>query len=165
MTVRYLAKSDFGAFSFALLFVAVSGVVALFGLDKAISRYVSIYHQQNDYPRMFGTILLTLYTVLGISAVVIAAVFLFHDLIADLMKTNVLSVSLLLILVGTSFTSAMESYFQNMLAVFASARAIFFRRNLMGPALKLAAVLVVIIFKGMFTCWRLATWLAASWES
>jgi O-antigen/teichoic acid export membrane protein len=148
LTVRYLTKSDFGAFSFALAFVGMSAVVSLFGLDKAVSRYVAIYHEQQDYPRMFGTILLTLFSILGIGALVIGGVLIFQDLIQVLLKTDDLSVSLLLILIATAPIQALESYFQDMLAVFASARTIFFRRYLLGPALKLLAVLVVVLLKG-----------------
>jgi hypothetical protein len=58
--------------------------------------------------------------------------------------------------------SAFESYFQDMLAVFASVRSIFVRRFLLGPALKLLAVLVVVLLKGeCLPCWPSATWPAA----
>jgi len=148
LTVRYLTKNDFGAFSFALAFVAMASVVSLFGLDKAVARYVAIYHQQEDYPRMFGTILLTLITIVGIGVVLIGGVFALNDPLQVILNTDRRSISLLLILIGTAPIQALESYFQAMLAVFASARAIFFRRYLLGPALKLLAVLVVVIFQG-----------------
>lgn len=148
MTVRYLSKSDYGAFSFALSFVAMSAIVAIFGLDKALSRYVSTYHQQKDYPRMFGTILLTLGSILVIGGLVMAGVFLFQGSVETLLKTNRQSVLLLLILIATAPIQALETYFMDMLAVFANARAIFFRRYLLGPSLKLLAVLAVIVFQG-----------------
>lgn len=148
LTVRYLTKSDFGAFSFALSFVAVSAVIALFGLDKAVVRYIAIYHEKKDYPRMFGTIIMTMGVILGIGLVVVAAAFLFSGRIESLFNTDPITVSLLMILIATGPIQALESYFEDMLAVFASVRSIFVRRYLLGPSLKLAAVLLVVLLKG-----------------
>jgi O-antigen/teichoic acid export membrane protein len=148
LTVRYLAKSDFGAFSYALSLVAMAAVISLFGLDKAVARYVPIYHEQRDYPRMFGTILLTLVSIITLGVLVVAVVFLFQGYIGALLAADPMAVSLLLIVILIAPIQALESYFQDMLAVFANPRAIFFRRYVIGPALKLLAVLVVLFLKG-----------------
>lgn len=148
LTVRYLTKSDFGAFSYALSFVSMAAIVSLFGLDKAIARFAPIYHEQHDYPRMFGTILLALLSIIALGVVVTGAVFLFQSAVVEHLGGDPLSVSLLLILIATAPIQALETYFQDMLAVFAKPRAIFFRRYIIGPALKLAAVLVVVVVKG-----------------
>jgi len=148
LTVRYLTKNDFGAFSYALSFVAMAAIASLFGLDKAIARFAPIYHEQKDYPRMFGTILLALFSIIVLGVVVIGGVFLLQGAIIKYLGGDPLSVSLLLILIAMAPIQALETYFQDMLAVFARPRAIFFRRYIIGPALKLAAVLVVVILKG-----------------
>lgn len=148
ITVRYLTKSDFGAFSYALSFVAITAIVSLFGLDKAIGRYIPIYQENKDYPRMLGTILLTLYAILGISAVVVALTFGFQGLIVQFTTGEPLSVSLLLIVIFIGPIQGLEGYFQGLMSVFARPQAIFFRRYLLGPALKLLAVLVVVLLNG-----------------
>lgn len=148
LTVRYLTKSDFGAFSFAMSFVAVSAVVALFGLDKAVSRFVSIYHEQKDYARMFGTILMTFATILFIGTVLVFVGLGIRNQIGSIFQTDALTVSLVMIVMVMGPISALESYFQDMLAVFASVRSIFLRRFLLGPAFKLAAVVAVVLLKG-----------------
>jgi O-antigen/teichoic acid export membrane protein len=66
--VRYLSKSDYGAFAYALSVVAIGTAIGLIGLDKAIDRYVPIYYEKRDFRKMFGTILLVLSTILGIIA-------------------------------------------------------------------------------------------------
>src|SRR5574342_386937 len=56
MIVRYLSRSDYGAFAYGLSIVALGESIATFGLDRAITRYVPIYHEQRDYNKMFGTL-------------------------------------------------------------------------------------------------------------
>lgn len=148
LTVRYLAKTEFGAFSYGLSLVAMAAVIALFGLDKAVARFVPIYHEQRDYPRMFGTILLTLFSILSLGIVVVLVVFVFQSVLGQILSADPLSISLLLVLITLTPMQALESYFQDMLAVFAKPRAIFFRRYVIGPILKLLAVLLVLILDG-----------------
>ena len=45
LIVRYLSKQDFGAFAFALSIVSIGASLSLFGLDKAIARFLPIYEQ------------------------------------------------------------------------------------------------------------------------
>jgi O-antigen/teichoic acid export membrane protein len=71
-----------------------------------------------------------------------------RGMIGSLFNTDPLTVSLLMILLAMGPISALESYFEDMLAVFASVRSIFVRRFLLGPALKLSAVLLVVLLKG-----------------
>ena len=42
LIVRYLSKSDFGAFAYALAVASMGSSMVLFGLDKAIARFVPI---------------------------------------------------------------------------------------------------------------------------
>src|SRR5690554_4685934 len=52
VTVRYLAKSDYGALAFALSVVSMATSGVLLGLDKSVARFVPIYQEQRDYNRM-----------------------------------------------------------------------------------------------------------------
>jgi O-antigen/teichoic acid export membrane protein len=148
LTVRYLTKNDYGAFAFAMSFVAVSAVITLFGLDKAVSRFMAIYHEQKDYPRLFGTIVMTVAVIFSIGILLIAAVLLFRGQLGSLFQTDPVTVSLLVIVIAIGPINAFESYFEDMLAVFASVRSIFVRRYILGPILKLLAVLVVVLLNG-----------------
>src|SRR5215212_1347190 len=66
LIVRYLTKANYGAFAYALSFVTLGQTIATLGLDRAITRFVPIYHERRDYNKMFGTILMVLGTVLSI---------------------------------------------------------------------------------------------------
>ena len=55
---------------------------------------------------------------------------------------------LLLILISLVPVQALDNLFQGMVAIFVGARAIFFRRYVLGPGLKLTAVLLVLSIQG-----------------
>lgn len=148
LMVRYLSKTDFGAFSYALSFVSMAAVVALFGLDKAVARFTPIYHEQKDYRRMFGTVVLTFFFIVAVGVLVIAATMLFRDQIITRLGGDPLSLSVLLIVILIAPINALESYFQDLMAVFAKPRSIFIRRYIIGPGLKLLAVVLVVLFRG-----------------
>jgi O-antigen/teichoic acid export membrane protein len=144
LTVRYLAKSEYGAFAFALSLVSMGGSLAIFGLDKTLSRFVPIYHEQRDYPKMFGSMVLMLTTILGIGLSMVLLTFGLSGFIAGSLVTDPLAVGLLLMLVFLVPVQAMDTLLAGMLAVFAKPRAIFWRRHVLGPCIKLAAVLLVM---------------------
>src|SRR5881394_1972112 len=66
LIVRYLSKSDFGAFAYGLSLVALGESLAVLGLDKAISRFLPIYDEQRDYNKLFGTLIMAGGTVLSL---------------------------------------------------------------------------------------------------
>jgi O-antigen/teichoic acid export membrane protein len=49
LMARYLATSEYGAFAYSLAVVAVLQFVAALGLQEAISRFVPIYHENQEY--------------------------------------------------------------------------------------------------------------------
>src|SRR5687767_10503559 len=60
ITVRYLAKEEFGAFAFAVTMVALGSNIAILGLTKSIARFVPIYHERGEKGLIVGTIVLLL---------------------------------------------------------------------------------------------------------
>src|SRR5690242_7213959 len=53
LTVRYLSKSDYGAYAYALTAINLGSMLALLCLDKALARFLPVYHEQQDYPRLW----------------------------------------------------------------------------------------------------------------
>lgn len=145
LTVRYLVKSDYGAFAYALTLVSMGSSLSLFGLDKALSRYLPIYEEKEENQSLFGAIILTFASIVGIGLALGLLVLGFRGLLADRFVDDPLAISLLLILIWLAPVQALEKWFESMFAVFARVRAVFFRRYLLGPGMKLAAVLFVIV--------------------
>lgn len=145
LTVRYLSKSDYGAFAYALSLVSLGSSLAVFGLDKTITRFVPIYQEKEDYDKLFGSIIMMVGTVLSIGLALMLFVIGFRGLLAGTLVNDAQAVILLAILIALSPIQALDELLVGMFAIFASPRAIFFRRYVLGPGLKLTAVLLLIL--------------------
>lgn len=145
LTVRYLSKNAYGAFTYALSVVSMSTSLSLLRLDKALARFVPIYQEKQAFQKMFGTIVMAMGTVIGIGLSITLLILGTQGILADRFIHDPLALSLLLVVILLAPFQALDSLFENLLAVFAGARAIFFRRHLLGPGLRLVAVLLVML--------------------
>ena len=142
LTVRYLSQSDYGAFAYALSLVAMVETISTLGLDRTVGRFVPTYHEQGDVARLFGTLVTVVATAVtvGLGAVVViaAGVGLVIGPDDQLLRT------LVVLLVALGPIQALDHLSENFLAAFGRARGIVLRRHILGPLLKLGAVLVVV---------------------
>jgi len=148
LTVRYLSLEAYGSYAFALSMVTTASVLAAFGIDTTFSRFISIYRADRDYPRMFGSIVFMLALVCGLGLVIAAGVYGLRGYIGGTLVTDPLSKALLLLLLLFIPMNALDRVFEAAMAVMASPWSIFFRRHVLGPGLKLAAILTVILWGG-----------------
>jgi O-antigen/teichoic acid export membrane protein len=152
LIVHYLSKANYGAFAYALSFVALGQTLATLGLDRAITRFVPIYHERRDYNRMFGTILMVISTVLSLGLIIVLLAYGFQgvisqSLLSDQEANKGLVIALLLVLIGMAPMEALDDLIEGLTAVFASPRSIFFRRYILAPGLKLSVVLLLILWQ------------------
>ncbi len=148
LAVRYLVKSDYGAFSYAISVVAMCTMAAGLGFNKGLNRYVPIYHEKGDYRSMFGVIFLAFGSVVGLGAAIILLTFGLQGFLLSTVVHNPLCVSLLLIVIALVPLQALDDLCLVLLASFQNPRSILFRRYILGPCLKLGAVLLVIALQG-----------------
>lgn len=148
LTVRYLSRGDYGAFAYALGVASMGSSFLLLGLGKAVPRFVPLYQERGAPGRAFGTIVLAVGTVTGLGAAVVLTLHGFQGVVSGSIVTDPLSLSVLLILIVLAPLNALDNLLQNIVAVFVGASAIFYRRHLVGPGLKLAAVLLVMLVAG-----------------
>lgn len=142
LMVRYLATSEYGAFAYGLAIVEFLKFVAALGLQEAISRFVPIYHENKEYEKLLGTIVLVTGSVatMGLFIIVAVRVWISHSSVHDALALQVLSILILLVPVD-----AADALLDGFLASFTSgARDIFVRKYLLGPGLKLGAVLLIL---------------------
>ena len=145
LIVRYLSKTDYGAFSWALSVVAMGSTLGLFGMQKAVSRFLPIYIERNDPRAQTGTILFALTATLGLGLAMVAAVFGASGLLQQNLVSDPRSVTLLLILVFLVPIQGLDNIFHSLFAVLASPKAIFYRRYIATPLLRLGAVIGVFL--------------------
>ena len=161
LTVRALIKADFGAFGWALSIVSFCGSFNLLGMGKTVGRSVSVHQQRGEARQALGVIAIALGAIVGFGVVVVLVAFGLRGWL-DGRVSHPQSVALLLVLISLAPAEALDNLFQSMASIFVGARAIFFRRHLLGPLLKLAAVTVVLVTDGGVL--MLATgYLAAGW--
>ena len=146
LMVRYLTKQDYGALAFAIATVTLVSRFSLAGLDKAASRFVAIYHEKRDHSRMFGSLLLMVGTIVALGIGIVLGSFGLSALFGDPGGSSRLSLTLLLTLIVLAPVEAMDKLLLSVFGVFSKARLIFFRRHIVGPLLKLIAVVTVIMF-------------------
>jgi O-antigen/teichoic acid export membrane protein len=145
--VRTLTKADFGAFAYALALASAARTLLSLGQGRLLSRFLATYEEQKDYPRMFGAMFLSVGTILVTSVVGIGALFLFSDQLIGSGLGSEDAVQVVLILVFLSPLEALDQVFVSLFAVFTKPKAIFVRKYLLAPGIRLAVV-VVFVFTG-----------------
>jgi O-antigen/teichoic acid export membrane protein len=148
MIVRYLSQAEYGAFAYALAIVSMIQAVVTFGLDRAITRFVPIYQELNAYDKLFGTLIMVVSTMVSLG---LGAALLFYSLqtfIAQTFISDQQAVALLLIMVFLAPIQALDELLLGLFAVLANPKAIFFRKHVVAPCLKLAVVLLLIMSQG-----------------
>ncbi|HEX3050730.1 MAG TPA: flippase [Aggregatilineaceae bacterium] len=151
LTVRYLSKNAYGAFAYALSIATLGETIVTLGLDRAVTRFVPIYHEKEDYDRMFGTLLMVASTIFALSIILVLMVVGFQGFIADHLVNDQQAVDLLVILIALAPINAFDNILTGLFAVFSSPKAIFFRKYVLGPALKIGIVLLLILGKSSVT--------------
>jgi O-antigen/teichoic acid export membrane protein len=147
LIINYLAKAEYGAFTYALNFVEIAAILCLISLDHAASRFISLYQEADDYDSIFGFMVISVITVFGIGIAITIMLLSAHSLIFGTLIQNELSLSMLSLMIILAPLQAMDSWFQSVFAAFSSVKAIFFRRYLLGPGLQIAAVVIVMLLQ------------------
>ncbi len=143
--VRTLTKEDFGAFAYALALAAAARVLLSLGQGRLLSRFMATYEEERDYPRMFGAMLLAVGTIVVTSVVSIGALYLFSDELIGSVVQGDAAVQLVLVLIFLSPLEALDQVFVSLFAVFSKPSAIFFRKHLMAPGLRLVVVALLAL--------------------
>jgi O-antigen/teichoic acid export membrane protein len=141
LVVRYFSTGDYGALAFGLGIASLFQIVAVLGLNEAIARFVPIYHQNREYEKLLGTILLTTGVVVLSGVLIILAV---HGPLSNYLTHEKLALRLLSIAIFLVPIDAADTLLDALFASFAGTRDIFFRKYLLGPGLKFGVVLFLI---------------------
>jgi O-antigen/teichoic acid export membrane protein len=107
-----------------------------------------MYREHGEDAKIFGALVLMATTILLLGLAVVVGVFGFRGLVEANLDRDPLAASLLLVLIVLAPVGALDSCLVSLFAVFSGARAIFFRRHVLGPLLKLAATAIVVATHG-----------------
>ena len=127
---------------------ALINTFGLLSMHKAVGKYLPFYLEKNDSAAQRGTLLIAITSTISMGLAIIACTFGFRGLLGDTIVQDPQSIGLLLILVCLVPLQSLDSLLHSTFAVLASPRAIFFRRNILAPLLRLVAVLAIIASSG-----------------
>jgi O-antigen/teichoic acid export membrane protein len=148
LIVRYLGKSEFGAFAYAMSLVTTASTVITLGLDRGITRFVSIYDEQGAFNKLYGTIALQLGTIASLGLASVILVLGLQGWLGDSVIGDRQAVSVLVVLIVLAPIQAYDSLMVGLFAVFARPRAIFFRRHVLTPVMRLVVAALLLLGGG-----------------
>ena len=146
LLVRYLSKADFGAWGYALAVVTFFEQISTLGLSRSQTRFIPIYHEKGEFEKVFGTIALIVISITATSVLIVSAIFLAPDLIASLVGGDAQPITLLFVMIFLVPIDAFDRVFEGLFASFDNPRAIFLRKYIVSPSLRLLVVLALIGF-------------------
>lgn len=142
-TVRVLSKEGYGVFAYAMSIAAIAeGLIGL-GLPRAVARFVPMFDEMKDRARVLGTIVLALACMLAGGCVVVLLVVGLRGTLAGGLGDDPSAPIALAILSFLAPLQGFDRLFLELFSVFGRPRAIFARRFVLAPALRLAAVLLL----------------------
>jgi O-antigen/teichoic acid export membrane protein len=151
LIVRYLSKSAYGAFAYALSLASMMATIVTLGLDRSITRFASIYDERGAYDKLLGTIVMQIVAIMGLGLATIALVYGLEGWLSGSLVNDPQAISLLLILIFLAPINALDGMINGLFAVFSRPRAIFFRRHVLSPALRLTVVLLLVLGESSVT--------------
>jgi O-antigen/teichoic acid export membrane protein len=146
--VRALSKADFGVFAYAFALQASGRVLLSLGQGRLLSRFMTTYEEKQDYGRMFGSMILAAGTIVVTSALLVASLLVFRGPLLGSLLDDRRAVDVLLILVFLAPLEALDQVFVSLFAVFSEPTAIFYRKYVVTPALRLGVVVVIAATHG-----------------
>jgi O-antigen/teichoic acid export membrane protein len=145
--VRLLTKDDFGAFAYGLGLAMAGELLVKLGLGKASNRFVPMYLERGDGPRVMGTLVTLVSFIVVSSAVGWLGLWQLSLLENGPLPTGD-AARVVLILALLAPIQALDAVSIQTLASFSKPREIFFRKHLVGPLLRVVAVGVVWLAGG-----------------
>jgi O-antigen/teichoic acid export membrane protein len=145
LIVRYLSKTDFAAFAYALSIAMIGETVASFGLRRGVSRFLPVYEERDDRRRAAGLLFFTVGVVGSIGlAVALIGIGLRSALSEPVAESDAAAVALAILIVLAP-VQALESLFDGVFAAFVRPRMILLRRFVYTPLMRLAVALLVVL--------------------
>jgi len=143
--VRALSKSDFGLFAYGLALVAGGRVLLSLGQGKLLSRFMSTYDERGDHARMLGSMVLTIFTIAVTSVLLICGLAAFGDIFLTGAVDRPGALTILVVVALMAPLDSLDLVFESLFAVFSRPRAIFVRKYLLTPGLRLVVVVLLAL--------------------
>jgi O-antigen/teichoic acid export membrane protein len=148
LIARHLSQSDFGAFALAFSIASVGQVFITLGLHRGATQFFARYEEAGDHRRLVGTILFNIAVIVALGSVLVLGVALAQGALTSNGLLDPTATGILLILVALAPIDALDDMLIALFAVLGSPRAIFLRRYLIGPLLRLIVAATLVLADG-----------------
>jgi len=145
--VRLLSKDDFGVFAYGLALSLAGELVVKFGLGRGANRFVPYHAERREYPEVMGTLGLVCLTIVALGGLGFLTLFWISGFGWSGIPSGV-GARVVLILAVLAPVHALDTIGIQTLACFSRPREIFFRKHVLGPALRAGSVGVVFLLGG-----------------
>jgi O-antigen/teichoic acid export membrane protein len=148
LLVRSLSKADYGLFAYALSVVTMIATLSTLGFDRGLSRFIAMFDERGEKARVWGTLLLQVGAILGIGLAATAVVIVFRSWVGGTLVDDERLGTLLAVMVVLAPLQALDNMGATVFAAFARSKAIFVRRYIIAPILRLGIVLMLVATGG-----------------
>ena len=135
LLVRYLSRTSFGAFSYALAVVGFVQGFATFEMTSALARWVPIYRERRQPEALYGSVVMAfgfvMLTGLAIACAIILTLVLF-----DVPRIDPESSRLLIVLAILIPIQSLDALVTSIFSILGDTRAIVIRGSIVAPALR-----------------------------
>jgi len=145
LIVRALSKADYGVFAYGLSVVTLAETAMTLGMDRAVSRFVPIYEERGEHEKALGTIVAVVALVTGLGVLLVTVASMFPSLVSGSFSSDDAAVKVIVVLVLLAPVQALDNLLVGLFAVFDRPRAIFVRRFVLGPLLRLLVVVLLLV--------------------
>ncbi|MBW3665422.1 MAG: oligosaccharide flippase family protein [Actinobacteria bacterium] len=145
LVVRVLSKADYGAFAYGLSIVSFARTAVSLGHTRAVTRFLSIYEEEDDRGKLFGTLLMEATLILGMGVVLTLGVLALQGPIAASAGQRTAEVVAVMILLAP--VEAFDDLAEAVFAVYSRPRAIFARKYILTPLMRLGAVALLLVLE------------------
>jgi len=160
LVVRSLSQDGYGAFAYGVATVALLTIVVGLGLDQAIQRFGAIYDEEGAFDKLLGALILQVAVIATLGSIVVVATYLAAPWLQEHLIDDATAVQVLEILVLLAPVLALDAMMLNLFALYARPGAVFVRRYLISPGLKVVAAALAVALGwdvvGLAWAWLLA---------
>lgn len=146
LLVRYLSKTDFGAFSYALAVVALLQGFVTFEMSTALSRWVPYYRENRQFGALYGSVAIAFGFVAAVGLLVSSALVVGFGLFDPHIIDDPQARRLLAVLAVLIPIQSLDSLVTSLFAILGNTRAILIRGSILAPGLRIVLVAGLIVF-------------------
>jgi O-antigen/teichoic acid export membrane protein len=144
LLVRYLSRTSFGAFSYALAVIGFVQGFATFEMTSALARWVPIYRERRQPDALYGSVVMA-FGFVTITGLLIAAAIILTFVLVDVPRIDPESRRLVIALAILIPMQSLDALVTSIFSILGDTRAIVIRGSIIAPALRVALVGALVI--------------------